>query len=582
MKACNTTLEDLYVSEEPLWEHGLTWHRLGLIISAAFGLVSVVVALLLIFQHATHYSKPSEQKHIIRILLMIPVYSTVSFLSFLNYRHAVYFEVLRDCYEAFAIASFFTLMCHYIAPDLHHQKEYFRQLRPINWFWGVFGMQKCTGGKSRGLLRIPRSGLTWFNVIWVSVFQYCLIRVLFTIVSVITQYFDRYCAESLSPEFAHIWVMVFEASSVTVAMFCLIQFYLQLKDDLAPHRPFLKVLCIKLVIFFSFWQTLVISFLSSGSGPLQPTSKLAYPDIKIGIPSTLLCIEMAIFSIMHLFAFPWKPYAIDKSASKQQFDPHDIEDPASPQSPTRPTKYLGGFLGIKAVADAFNPWDILKATARGLRWLFVGRRNRFQDTSYSSQMNAQGKALTTGGEADIVPMHAKVASTSSDQGGHNRDNSDTAALLSNAGPVSPTTSQPTDYRPHTETGVVHAAGHPNALNAPDLHHQTHPTPSSPSHIPYTHPPPPVIRISPADGRAPSSNALGETTMPAPGSYGGRDHGEDMYNTQGYFRPGQSGLDPYPDTGYHGRDSVDAGTIGMAYGGHPGEEGTGMRHYGDRY
>lgn len=95
---------------------------------------------------------------------MLPIYSTVSFLSYLNYQHAIYYEVARDCYEAFAIASFFTLMCHYIAPNLHEQKDYFRQLTPINWFWAVFGLQKCTGGQDRGILRRPRSGLTWFNV----------------------------------------------------------------------------------------------------------------------------------------------------------------------------------------------------------------------------------------------------------------------------------------------------------------------------------------------------------------------------------------------------------------------------------
>lgn len=101
---------------------------------------------------------------IIRILFMIPVYSTVSFLSYYFYTHAIYYEVLRDCYEAFAIASFFTLLCHYIAPTLHDQKAYFRLLTPINWVWPVNWMQKVTGGKDKGILRKPRSGLTWFNV----------------------------------------------------------------------------------------------------------------------------------------------------------------------------------------------------------------------------------------------------------------------------------------------------------------------------------------------------------------------------------------------------------------------------------
>ena len=95
---------------------------------------------------------------------MIPIYAVVSFLSYLHYRHAVYYELLRDCYEAFAISSFFTLMCHYIAPNLHEQKEYFRNVQPKNWVWPVTWMQKCTGGEDKGWLRKPKSGLTWFNV----------------------------------------------------------------------------------------------------------------------------------------------------------------------------------------------------------------------------------------------------------------------------------------------------------------------------------------------------------------------------------------------------------------------------------
>jgi hypothetical protein len=95
---------------------------------------------------------------------MIPVYATISFISYKYYRHAIYWEVLRDCYEAFAIASFFTLMCHYLEPTLHEQKNYFRKLTPKNWVLPLNWMQKCTGGEKTGLFRRPGSGLTWFNV----------------------------------------------------------------------------------------------------------------------------------------------------------------------------------------------------------------------------------------------------------------------------------------------------------------------------------------------------------------------------------------------------------------------------------
>lgn len=100
---------------------------------------------------------------IIRVLFMVPIYSVVSFLSYLFYTRAVYFEVIRDCYEAFAIASFFSLLCAYVAPDLHNQKDFFRKLQPRDWVLPINYLKKCCGGES-GIWRTPRSGLTWFNV----------------------------------------------------------------------------------------------------------------------------------------------------------------------------------------------------------------------------------------------------------------------------------------------------------------------------------------------------------------------------------------------------------------------------------
>ncbi|KAI5868547.1 DUF300-domain-containing protein [Durotheca rogersii] len=381
---CNSTLEHMRIGSEERIVGPLTFHELALIIAGAATLVAYVVSFFLMWQHALNYTKPREQRHIIRILFMIPVYATSAFLCIYYYWHAIYFQVLSECYEAFAIASFFALMCHYIAPDLHDQKNYFRHMRPIKpWVWPINWFAKCCGAQ-RGPWRTPQSGLTWFNIVWIGIYHYCFIRVAMTITAVVTQYFERYCESSNSPVFAHIWVIVIECIAVTIAMYCLIQFYVQLREPLAEHRPFLKVLAIKLVIFLSFWQTIAISLGTSTLGIVNPTPALAYPDLKVGIPSLMLCVEMAIFAILHIWAFPYAPYV---EGARTSFYP--VPDPSTGMPPRENEhgRKLGGFMGLKAFGDALNPWDIIKAIGRGLRWLFVGARNRHQDSSYQVKVS---------------------------------------------------------------------------------------------------------------------------------------------------------------------------------------------------
>lgn len=54
------------VIEDPLFAE-VTFHHVGLVVSAVFSLISVAIAFFLIFKHATHYSKPWEQKQYIRL-----------------------------------------------------------------------------------------------------------------------------------------------------------------------------------------------------------------------------------------------------------------------------------------------------------------------------------------------------------------------------------------------------------------------------------------------------------------------------------------------------------------------------------
>lgn len=52
--------------------------------------------------HLRYYSSPNEQRHIVRILFIVPIYAFDSWLSllfFTNEEYYVYFDTVRDCYE---------------------------------------------------------------------------------------------------------------------------------------------------------------------------------------------------------------------------------------------------------------------------------------------------------------------------------------------------------------------------------------------------------------------------------------------------------------------------------------------------
>jgi hypothetical protein len=91
---------------------------------------------------------------------MVPIYACVSFLSYVFYQDALYFELIRgesarrreegvlsevltpicsplhsDCYEAFVIASFFYLLLSYLGETEREQKEIFRRKELEKWMW---------------------------------------------------------------------------------------------------------------------------------------------------------------------------------------------------------------------------------------------------------------------------------------------------------------------------------------------------------------------------------------------------------------------------------------------------------------
>lgn len=177
-------------------------------------------------------------------------------------------------------------------------------------------------------------------------------------------------------------------------MYCVIQFYVQFKEAMAIHKPGIKVVAIKGVIFLSFWQSTVISIASSWLNIIPSSAKLQYPDIAIGIPALLLSIEMFLFAIVHIFAYPWALY---RPGGPTVFYPKPCEDAPEPgENAHQPPS--GGPMGLRAIGDAFNFWDVIKAFVRGMRWLFIGVKRRHEDVSY--QKNPGGDIDMDGKEAN--------------------------------------------------------------------------------------------------------------------------------------------------------------------------------------
>ncbi|BGP32346.1 hypothetical protein JCM10296v2_004127 [Rhodotorula toruloides] len=291
-------------------------HDVGWICCAFFTVIASATSIWLISRHLAFFYHPTEQRHIVRLLFMPVIYAVCSFLSYFFYRQALYFQLVRDCYEALVIASFFFLLLSYLSnppssPDTPVPKPYatkrerearlresVRDLHLKKWMWplGRWKWRPAGGGPGEG-----EAFLWWMRV---CIGQYVLVRPLSTLASVIGEVTGYYCLASWSPKFVHIWSSAAICVSVTVAMYCVLQLYMPLKDQLKPYSPVLKV---------PFLITV---------GVIKNRQYWSADEIVIGLAALLSCFEMVLFAFLHVRAFTYLPY---RALAAPLADDHDLE-----------------------------------------------------------------------------------------------------------------------------------------------------------------------------------------------------------------------------------------------------------------
>jgi len=103
-----------------------------------------------------------------------------------------------------------------------------------------------------------------------------------------------------------------KALSCAFAMYNLVLFYHQTHTHLEHIRPVLKFMGIKGIVFFTFWQELVIALLVRLQVVPNPKTHLhnewTQAEIADGIKNLLLCVEMLGFSELHRRAYPYDEF----------------------------------------------------------------------------------------------------------------------------------------------------------------------------------------------------------------------------------------------------------------------------------
>ncbi|EXC35621.1 hypothetical protein L484_000780 [Morus notabilis] len=278
----------------------------GLIIAGCFVVVAFSLSIFLILQHLRSYTNPAEQKWIVAVVFMVPVYATESIISLWNPKLSLACDILRNCYEAFALYSFGSYLVACLGGEssvielLENQSK--KQLsKPLleeegenrieqhKSLWNLFFRPYVIG---KDLMTIEKFGLV----------QYMILKTLCAFLAFLLEIFGVYGDGEFKWYYGYPYMAVVLNFSQMWALYCLVQFYNVTHERLQCIKPLAKFISFKAIVFATWWQGLGIALLHEfGVIPKEGKLQTALQDF-------LICIEMAIAAVAHVFVFSAEPY----------------------------------------------------------------------------------------------------------------------------------------------------------------------------------------------------------------------------------------------------------------------------------
>ncbi|XP_042389096.1 protein LAZ1-like isoform X4 [Zingiber officinale] len=269
--------------------------------AAAIGGILVVITLFLsmflLFQHLSSYRNPEEQKFLVGVILMVPCYSIESYVSLVNPSISVDCEILRDCYEAFAMYCF----GRYLVACLGGEE---RTIEFLNRQGGVTSKTTLLQNAfEKGVIKHPfpmnyflkpwRLSEWFYQNIKIGIVQYMIIKTFTAILAVVLEAFGVYCEGEFKWKCGYTYMAVVLNFSQSWALYCLVLFYAATKDELAHIKPLAKFLMFKSIVFLTWWQGVAIALLYSWGLFKSPIAQSL--QFKSSVQDFIICIEVAYY-----------------------------------------------------------------------------------------------------------------------------------------------------------------------------------------------------------------------------------------------------------------------------------------------
>lgn len=293
-----------------LHAQGKKAHRIAVFSAGWCTLLTLGVSLRLILQHFSHWVYPKQQKFVVRIIAIVPVYALESYLALSNRKFAIYIETLRECYEAYAIYSFLYFLISLFGEEVELLK-----------------ILRNKGGRGQHMWPLSLFVAPWtsgheiLTKCKLGVLQYVVVKNVSAIFVFILASRNLYDDGKFQLAGVNLWICMINSSSQLCALYSLIKFYFATREELAPWRPVAKFVLIKSVVFATWYQSVVVSMISHKTNLIADHKGLSpWTDEEVakGIQDYSICIEMLIASFFFNFAFTYKDYHATGRATVMQ------------------------------------------------------------------------------------------------------------------------------------------------------------------------------------------------------------------------------------------------------------------------